>query len=232
MDRHIDESANISGDARVGFNCVIMDGVTIGPGAFIGNNVVIHPGTTIGSNVSIGDNAVLGRQPRAGFSSKRPVRDQAPLRIGDGVVIGTSAIIYAGTEVEDRALIADLVAIREGCVIGENARIGRTTTMENNARIGKNTVVQTACHITGNCVIEDRVFLGPEVCTMNDKYMSRRAVELKGPHIKTGASVGSNSTLLPGITIGENSIVGAGAIVTKDVPDGETWIGAQARRRT
>ncbi|PQP85688.1 hypothetical protein CPT76_34390 [Paenibacillus sp. AR247] len=78
-------------------------------------------------------------------------------------------------------------------------------------------------------IIEDNVFIGPEVSTSNDKYMEPTKVPLKGPHIKKGARIGNNATLLPGIVIGENAVIGAGAVVTKDVTDGKTVKGVAAK---
>ncbi|MBC7254360.1 MAG: N-acetyltransferase [Actinobacteria bacterium] len=216
-------------------NCVVQDNVRIGKRCEIGNNVVIHCGTVIGDEVYVGDNAVLGRKPRSGPTSIRKTDEQAPLVIGDRVVIGTSAVIYAGTKIKDDAMVADLAAVREGCLIGEGARIGRCVTVECNTMVGKGSVVQTGTHLTGDMIVEDQVFIGPEVCTANDKYMSRRLdVILKGPVIRKGASVGANATLLPGVEIGPEAVVGAGAVVIKDVPAGEVVVGnpAVALRRS
>ena len=204
--------------------------IKIAKGTIIGNNVAIYEGTHIGRNCQICDNAVLGRQPISGPTSIRPAEKQPGLIIEDNVVIGTGAVIYAGCTIKEGAMVADLVAMRENCIIGKGSRVGRSTTMECNVEVGKNTVIQTACHITGDCWIKDNVFLGPEVCTMNDKYMSRQDWKLLGPVICNGASVGANATLMAGILIQERATIGAGAVVTKDVPSGETWVGNPARR--
>jgi acetyltransferase-like isoleucine patch superfamily enzyme len=171
---------------------------------------------------------VLGKQPKSSKSSTRKTKDEKPLEIGNGAIIGAGVVLYAGTVIEDEAMVADLATIRERCRIGRSAIIGRSVTMEYETIVGARTKIQTACHITGNMVIEEDVFFGPEVCTMNDKYMDRVELEFEGPHVKKGAAIGSNATLLAGITIGEQATVGAGSVVTKDVPDGATYVGVPA----
>ena len=103
-------------------------------------------------------------------------------------------------------------------------------TVECNTKIGKRSKIQTAAHITGDCIIGDDVFVGPEVTTMNDLYMGARETEMKGPIIEDGALIGGNATLLPGVRIGKNAVVGAGSVVTKDVPANEVWVGNPARK--
>ena len=225
----IAESARVDPTSTIGRNVVVEDEVRVGRGCRIGHGVVICSGTSIGDGVSVGHNSVIGMQPRSGARSTRPVSPQPPLRIGSGVVIGSCVVLYAGTEIEDDSMIADLASVREGCRVCRGAIIGRAVTMECNSVIGPRSRIQTACYITGEMVVEEDVFFGPEVCTMNDKYMGARDVEYRGPHVKKGASVGSNSTLLPGITIGEGAVVGAGSVVTSDVPPGETYVGVPAR---
>lgn len=78
-------------------------------------------------------------------------------------------------------------------------------------------------------IIEDHVFFGPLVTSMNDKYMDRAEETFKGPHVKRGARIGGNATLLPGITIGEEAVIGAGAVVTKDVGPYTVAVGVPAK---
>jgi len=230
MCRRISDLSTVPEDAVLGENCVILDGVCVGREVEIGNNVVIHAGTIIGDGCFIADNAVLGRQPRSGATSIRRAAAAPALRLGCGVVVGTAAVIYAGCRIGDGAMVADHACVREGCEIGEGTRIGRCVTVECNTVVGRNTVVQTAVHLTGDMLIEEEVFIGPEVCFMNDKYMARRPdVPLRGPAVRRGASVGANATVLAGVEIGEGAVVGAGAVVTRDVPPGITVVGNPAR---
>jgi acetyltransferase-like isoleucine patch superfamily enzyme len=229
MSTSVSDKAVVADDCVLGLNVVIDDDVKIGRGCEIGHGVVIAPGTVIGQDVSIEANSVVGRQPRSGKNSTRQVSPMPPLVVGDGVVIGASTVIYAGTVLEDDVMVADLATIREGCRIRKAAIIGRSVTVECNSDIGQRTKIQTASHVTGDMVIEEDVFFGPQVVTMNDKYMGTKGDYYMGPRVKKGAAIGSNATILPGVTVGEKSIVGAGSVVTKDVPDGETHVGLPAR---
>jgi UDP-3-O-[3-hydroxymyristoyl] glucosamine N-acyltransferase len=230
MCQYISPTAEVADACVIGRNVVIEDEASIGRSCEIGHGTVIVRGTVIGDNVSINANSVVGRQPMSGASSSRRTSAQPPLTIGDDVVIGACTVLYAGSVIADRVMIADLATVREGCTIGNASIIGRSVTVECNTVVGARSKIQTACHLTGDMVVEEDVFFGPQVVTMNDKYMDTADVELKGPHIKSGAAVGSNSTILSGITIGEKATVGAGAIVTKDIPDGVVYISERGDR--
>ena len=149
--------------------------------------------------------------------------------IGENCIICAHAVIYAGTVLGNRVYIADGANIREGCDIGDDTIIGRYVTVENNTKIGKKCKIQTGAYITGECIIENFVFVGPEACTTNDKYMQTTDRKMKGPTFKEHCRVGGNATILAEVTIGKNSVVGAGSVVTKDVPDGEIWVGNPAK---
>ena len=226
----IDETAKIGEECIFGNNIVILKNVEINKNVKIGNNVVIYSNTKIGDGVEIQDNSVIGKLPRMSIiSSARTTNLSLPTIIGDETFIGALCTIYASTQIGKKCFVGDLASIREGCFIDDFTIIGRSVTVECNTKIGKNVKIQTACHITGDMVIEDNVFFGPEVTTMNDKYMGALKEPFKGPHVKRNAKIGGNATLLPGITIGENSVVGAGSVVTHDVPPYKVVIGVPAR---
>jgi len=230
MGQYIADSAALGNNSVLGKNIVIMENVRVGDNAYIGHNVVIHEGTKIGKNVHIEDGATLGRVPRSGASSYRKAREELPgLEVGDDCVIGTNAILYRGTVVGSQVLIGDLASIRERNVVGNRSIVGRLVMVEPNTKIGDHVIIQTGTHITGDAVIEDDVFMGDEISTTNDNSMGRGAGEYKGPHIKKRARIGSNATLLPGVVIGEGSIVAAGSVVTKDVPPYKVVMGVPAR---
>ena len=114
--------------------------------------------------------------------------------------------------------------IGEGTVIHSPVWIGR------NVSIGKAVKIQAFAFIPDNIKLEDNVFIGPGVVFTNDKYPPSGRKNWKKTLVKKGASIGANCTILPGITIGKKSLIGAGSTVTKDVPDGETWIGWPAHK--
>lgn len=230
MSQHIADSAKIGDGCVLGENVVIMENAQIAENVYVGHNVVIRQGTKIGRNTYIDDGSILGRAPRSGSSSYRQAsQDIPPLEVGDDCVIGANAILYRGTRIGNQVLIGDLASVREHNVVGDRSIVGRLVMVEPNTIIGRHVIIQTGTHITGDAVLEDDVYMGDEISTTNDNNMGRGEGEYKGPHIKKAARIGSNSTLLPGVTIGENAVVGAGSVVTKDVPANTVVIGVPAR---
>lgn len=230
MNQYIADSAKIGEGCVIGENIVVEESVQIGDSVYIGHNVVIHEGTRVGRNVYIDDGAILGRMPRSGASSYRKASQELPpLEVGDGCVIGANAILYRGTRIGNEVLIGDLASVRERNIVGDRSIIGRLVMVEPNTKIGNHVIIQTGTHITGDAVIEDDVYMGDEISTTNDNNMGRGEGEYKGPHIRKGARIGSNATLLPGVVIGEESIVAAGSVVTKDVPPYKVVMGVPAR---
>jgi acetyltransferase-like isoleucine patch superfamily enzyme len=126
-----------------------------------------------------------------------------------------------------------------GCSIGDNSRIGAFVEIQKNAQIGNNVKVSSHTFICEGVTIEDDVFIGHNVSFINDKYpratssdgqpQSKADWQVVPTHVRRGASIGTSSTILCGVTIGENAIVGAGSVVTRDVPDGATVVGNPAR---
>jgi len=230
MSNFVAETARIGKECKLGYNVVILDDVRIGDNVYVGHNVVIHEGTKIGNNVYIDDGSILGRMPKSGASSWRKVQKElSPLEIGDDTVISVNAILYRGTRIGKQVLVGDLASVREQNEVGDRSIIGRLVMVEPRTKIGVGVVVQTGTHITGDAIIEDNVFFGDEVSTSNDNTMARGKPTYKGPHIKRGARIGSNSTLLPGVVIGEEAVVAAGALVSRDVPDRKIVMGVPAR---
>ena len=122
------------------------------------------------------------------------------------------------------------VVLREGCQIGYNVQIWSNTVIDAKAVVGDNVRIHCNCYVAQLTVIEDNVFLGPGVVITNDKYPVRLDPEAWEPvTIKKGARIGGNVTICPGVTVGKNSIVGAGAVVTRDVPSGRIYVGNPAR---
>lgn len=226
----IDESVEMGRNFEVGNYVVIEKDVIIGNDVSIGHHVVIQKGTIIGNNVHINDGSILGRSPSASKKmARKPTSKLSPLIIGDDINIGCNCVIYRGTKIADGVLVADLASIREHVSIGQNTIIGRVATVENNTSIGENVTVQTNSYVTADMIIEDNVFIGPCFVSSNDKYMGRGNYDHKGPILKKDAKIGANATLLPGITIGESAVVGAGAVITKDISKSKVVVGNPAR---
>jgi acetyltransferase-like isoleucine patch superfamily enzyme len=228
MNNIIDKSAKIGQNFIIGHNSIVLEEVIIGNNVRIGHNVIIHPFTRISDNVTILDNAVIGKQPSS-ISTLTITIDKglSPCEVGEGSIIGTSAIIYAGTKIGKNCFIADLASIREKCTIKDHVIIGRVVTIEYETTVGEYSRIMTHSQMTGNMIIEDHVFIGGAVASTNDKYMT--SGKWKGPLIKSGARIGANSTIIGGNTIGKEAVIGAGAVVTSDIPDYKVALGIPAR---
>jgi acetyltransferase-like isoleucine patch superfamily enzyme len=216
-----------------GKNVVVGKNVSIGEGTVIGNNVVIHDDTVIGRDVRIDDNAVIGKLPmRAANSATTKANELPPAVIGDGCIVGSCAVIYRGAKIGPGVLIADLASVREHVNIGEKTIIGKGATIENNVNIGKMCKIQSNVHLVPFSEIEDFAFLSPGVVTSNDRYAGRtkkRFSEYKGVTVKRGARLGVGVVTLPGVTIHEDALVGAGSVVTTDVPARKIAFGIPAK---
>lgn len=230
---YVDPSARIGAGTALGFFNVIGARVNIGENVVIGNHVVIYPDTVIGSGSRIGDFSVIGKLPSLSrLSTVKSTGDLAPLEVGTEANIGSHAVLYRGTKIGSQVTIADFASVRERCRVGDNVVVGRGVAVENDTTIGDFTKIQTGAYITAYMTIEDHVFVAPMVTTTNDNYMGRtekRFAEKRGATIKRGARVGGASVLLPGVVIGEEAFVAAGALVTKDVPARTVVKGLPAR---
>lgn len=127
----------------------------------------------------------------------------------------------------DNTNIWQFCVVLKDAVIGENCNICSHCFIENNVKIGNNVTVKNGVFLYDGITIEDDVFIGPNATFCNDRYpkSKNKNFKLEPIVIKKGASIGANATILPGITIGENAMIGAGSIVTKDVRDNERVVG-------
>jgi len=214
-------------------NKYVGQNVSIGKNVVIGNNVTIHNDVVIGANVRIDDNAVLGKLPmKAVNSAVTKNKVLKPLTIGSGCIIGTNVVIYRGAKISNHCLIADGATVREEVTIGEKTIIGRGVAIENQCTIGKKCKLETNCYITAYSTLEDFVFVAPGVKTSNDNFIGRtkeRFKHFKGITARKGARIGVGATILPGVELGEDCLVGAGSLVTKNVERKKIVIGAPAK---
>ncbi|MBS1549575.1 MAG: N-acetyltransferase [Bacteroidetes bacterium] len=132
----------------------------------------------------------------------------------------------------DGTMIWQFCVVLKNAVIGENCNINCQVLIENEARIGNHVTIKPGVQIWDGVTLEDHVFVGPNVTFTNDRNPKSKNKDfvLEKTRVKKGASIGGNATILPGITIGENAVIGAGSVVTKDVPDNETWVGNPAKK--
>lgn len=204
-DCSVHESSRIYGISSLGKNCIILENVVLG-----------YPSARI-----------MGEIREKGSR----VEDFlfAGVKIGDNAVIRPGSTIYCDVVAGDGLRTGHNAMVRENTVIGDNVLIGTNVVIDGGSKIGSDVSIQSNVYIPTNTVIEDKVFLGPCSVLANDKYPVRVKYDLKGPILRKGASLGANSTILPGVEIGEGAMVAAGALVTKDVPAWKLAIGFPAK---
>jgi acetyltransferase-like isoleucine patch superfamily enzyme len=192
----------------------------------------VYPGTVLGEGVRVLENAVVGKQPVLSPSSTAKKEPLAPAEIGAGSVVSTGAIVFAGTTIGTSVILGDQSCVRERVTVGDDVVIGRGSLVENDTTIGARTRIQAHAYITAYSTLEENVFIAPCVVTTNDDLMGRterRHELISGPTIRRGARVGGGAVLCPRVEIGEEAFVGAGAVVTQDVPPRTVVVGNPAR---
>jgi acetyltransferase-like isoleucine patch superfamily enzyme len=226
-------SAMLGHGTTLGEGCTIGASVRTGKDCRLGHHVVIHADTVIGDGVRVDDHATLGKLPmRAANSATTKEQELPPLTVGDQCIVGTGVVLYRGAAIEARVLMADLSTVRENVTIGRGTIVGRGVTIENFCTIGRYCKLESECYLTAYSTLEDRVFVAPGVVTSNDNFVGRTAERFKhfkGVTVKKGGRIGAGSVILPGIVIGEDGLVAAGSVVTRDVPPRTIVRGSPAR---
>jgi acetyltransferase-like isoleucine patch superfamily enzyme len=192
----------------------------------------VYEGTVLGEGVKVLEGAVVGKQPTLSPRSTAKREPLRPTTIGDGTIVSTGAIVFAGSSIGARVILGDQSCVRERVEIGDDVVLGRGSYVENDTTIGAMTKIQAEAYITAYSTLEEHVFIAPCVVTTNDNWMGRtekRFGKVVGPTIRRGARVGGGAILCPAIEIGEEAFVGAGAVVTKDVPPRTVVVGNPAR---
>jgi acetyltransferase-like isoleucine patch superfamily enzyme len=192
----------------------------------------VYPGTVLGEGVKVLENAVVGKQPTLSPRSTAKREPLLPTEIGDGTTISAGAIVFAGSRIGARVVLGDQSCVRERVEMGDDVVLGRGSLVENDTTIGAMARIQANAYITAYSTLEEHVFIAPCVVTTNDNFMGRterRHELMKGPTIRRGARIGGGAVLCPGIEIGEEAFVGAGAVVTNDVPPRVIVVGNPAR---
>jgi acetyltransferase-like isoleucine patch superfamily enzyme len=210
---------------------VLGDGVELPADAVVGANVVIHTGTRLGAGVTLQDGVVLGKPATLAPTSANAGRGADALEIADGATVCAGAIVLAGARIGPGAIVGDQAHVRERAVIGEGTLIGRGSAVDNDVTIGARVKVQTMVYLTAFTLVEDDVFVGPCAMTTNDDTMGRLAQDapLRGATLRRACRIGGGVVLVPGVEVGEEAFVAAGAVVTADVPARTVVMGVPAR---
>jgi acetyltransferase-like isoleucine patch superfamily enzyme len=174
----------------------------------------------LGSNAEVDEGVVLGyRYPG----------DSEPLRIGDHAVIRSGTTIYCNTTIGQRFQCGHNVVIRGEVTIGDRCVVHHQCTLEGRLQIGNGVKIMAHVYLPSTTDIGDMVFIGPGTSFMNDRYPMRRAAPVQGPRIEDHVSIGGGVSVCPEVTIGRNSVIGAGSVVNKDVPPDTLAYGVPAR---
>jgi acetyltransferase-like isoleucine patch superfamily enzyme len=185
----------------------------------------LYDNVLLGAGTVIEDFSIIGAPPRGKQNG------ELPTTIGDDSVIRSHTVIYAGNIIGAHFQTGNKVNIRESNRIGNNVSIGTLSVIEHHVEIADNVRIHTQVFIPEYSVLEEGCWIGPNVVFTNAKYPVSPGVKdsLVGPIIRKGAIIGANVTLLPGVTIGERALIGAGSVVVRDVPAGAVVVGNPAR---
>jgi len=209
------------------------EGIEIAAGAQVDPSVVIYPEVVVGEGTRVFPNAVLGRLS-AGVSFVHQTLNYKPTIIRQHCVIGPHCVLYTDVRLDDAVTLCDGVSIREQSRLSERVFLGRYVTLNYNVHIGKCSRIMDLTHITGNSWLGKYVFIADGVSTANDNdiYMSRfgwAEPDHKGPNFSNFCVVGAGASALPAVNIGQGSMLAAGAVATRNVPDWEIWGGVPAK---
>jgi UDP-2-acetamido-3-amino-2,3-dideoxy-glucuronate N-acetyltransferase len=209
----------------------VADDVVIPDDAEIGVHVVIHSGVHLGARCVLQDQVVVGKKPILRSVSRAP-REQGPTRIGDGVSIGTGAVIGAGAEISAGTIVGDRASMREQVKIGPECLIGGGVAFGWGVTVGARTGIWNLTGLAPGTVVEDDIYIGPGVWTTDHQAMGhypQGRTPLSPVTIRRGARIATGVVFLPGVEIGAEAVVGAGSVVTHDVPARSVAFGVPAR---
>ncbi len=223
---YVADSAAIEENVVLGHNVIIEENVTIGNNVFIDSNSIIRRGSTIDSGSTIASNCIIGEY-LMDFYTDRGYHEHF-LHIGRNALIRSGSIIYSDSEIGDNFQTGHQVTIREKSHIGNHVSIGTLSDIQGNCQIGNYVRMHSNVHIGQLSTIEDYVWIFPYVVLTNDP--TPPSDELLGVYICSFAVIATNSILLPGIKVHSDSLIGAGAIVTKDVEEFAVVVGNPAKK--
>ncbi len=221
----IGENVQFGADIEIGHNCIIEDNVVIGDNTFIDNNTIIRSGVSLGKDSFIGSNCIIGEY-WMDFCIHHYAKIH-PLNIGDKALVRSGSIIYAGSTIGDNFQTGHQVTIREKANIGNHVSVGTLSDIQGNCQIGNYVRLHSNVHIGQLSTVDDFVWIFPYVVLTNDP--TPPSENFVGVHIHPFAIVATGAVIMPGLDIGQDSLIGAGAIVTKSVKPYNVAVGNPAK---
>lgn len=221
----IGNNVKIGEDVYIGHNCIIEDNVEIGAGTYIDSNTIIRRNTAIGDGGNIASNCIVGEYQMDYFMDHK--QHVHPLSIGEKCLIRSGTIIYNGSSIGNYFQTGHRVTIREKTVIGNNVSVGTLSDIQGDCVIGNYVRMHSNVHIGQKSIIDDYVWIFPYVVLTNDPTPPSEV--LLGVHIHSFAIIATGSILLPGVDIAGDSLIAAGANVTKNVNEYEIVGGNPAK---
>ena len=219
------KNVKIGENVVIGHNCIIEDNVVIGVNSFIDSGTTIRSYTSIGANSNIGSNCIIGEYWMDFFKDHQ--KHDHPLFIGENALIRSGSIIYAGSKIGDNFQTGHQVTIREKAEIGNNVSIGTLSDIQGNCKIGNYVRLHSNVHIGQLSVIDGFVWIFPYVVLTNDP--TPPSENFVGVHVHSFAIVATGSIIMPGLELGQDCLIGAGAIVTKSVEPYAVTVGNPAK---
>ena len=210
---------------------LLGEGVELPGDVELGGNVVIHAGTVVEAGARFQDGAIVGKPLALGPRSLASREALAGAVVGNGATICAGAVVVAGARIGAGAVVGDQAHVRERGVVGEGTVVGRGSQIDADVRVGDRVRIQTGCYITGYSELEDDVFVGPGVTLTNDDAMGRHppVQRLRGAVLRRACRIGGGAVLVPGVEVGEEAFVAAGAVVTRDVAARSVVMGVPAQ---
>lgn len=221
----IGENVTIGENVVIQNNCIIEEGVTIGDNVYIDNNAIIRRDVSIGRGSYIGANAILGEYQMDFFRNR--IYQPHKLSIGENAIIRSDSVFYAGSQIGDNFQTGHHVTVRENSIIGNNASLGTLSDIQGHCKIGNYVRLHSNVHIGKSSIIDDCCWIYPYVVLTNAPTPPSETE--MGVHVHAFAIIATGSVVLPGIDIQSDSLIGAGAIVNKNVEKYQVVVGNPGR---
>lgn len=224
---HASKRIDLGKNVEIGFNAYVEDGAKIGDNVRLGAFTEIMSGSIVANNCVIGSHCIIGHPSKlqlqkadfsatslkvAEFIVKNPIT-----RIGEDSIIRSGSTIYRNVKAGKKLRTGHGVLIREHVTLGNNCVVGTQAVLDGYSKVGNRSMIQSQCYVTQSVKIGDGVFIAPK-CVFLDNKRIILGEGLNGIVLEDYVRVGGGAKILPGITIGKYALIGAGTIVTKDVP--------------